>query len=33
MKKVSEILDKIKQDAKYYRYVRKQLKLIQILIY
>ena len=26
MKKVSEILDKIKQDAKYYRYVRKQLK-------
>lgn len=26
MKKVSEILDEIKQDVKYYRYVRKQLK-------
>ena len=26
MKKVSEILDEIKRDAKYYRYVRKQLK-------
>ena len=26
MKKVSEILDKNKQDEKYYRYVRKQLK-------
>ena len=33
MKKVSEILDEIKQDAKYYVMLENNKNLIQILIY